>query len=103
MKILVVCGAGASSTFVASKLRKVAGDRGLSVKVEAGSESQLERQLADVDVVLVGAHLADRELDLRSRAAASGVRLAFLPALAPAHLSGDVALDLAIDAMGAAL
>ncbi len=103
MKILVVCGAGASSTFVASKVRKVAGDRGLSVSVEAGSESQLERQLMDVDVVLVGAHLADREVDLRTRAAASGARVAFLPALAPAHLSGDVALDLALVAMGAAL
>ena len=102
MKILVVCGAGASSTFVASKVRKVADDRGLSVSVEAGSESQLERQLADVDVVLVGAHLAEREVDLRTRAAASGARMAFLPALAPAHVSGDVALDLALNAMGAA-
>ncbi len=103
MKILVVCGAGASSTFVASRVRKAAGDRGLSVSVEAGSESQLERQLTDVDVVLVGAHLADREVALRSRAADFGARVAVLPALAPGHLSGDVALDLALDAMGAAL
>ncbi len=103
MKILVVCGAGASSTFVAQKLRKVAIERGVPVTVEAGSESQLEDHLTGADVVLVGAHLTDRVAELRARAAASGVRVALLPAVSPAHMSGNAALDLALHAMGAAL
>lgn len=58
MRILVVCGAGASSTFVAQRLRRAAGDAGLAWICAAGSLSTLAA--ADADVVLVGPHLADR-------------------------------------------
>ena len=102
MKILVVCGAGASSTFVALKVRKTASSRGVDVTVEAGSAEQLE-QYAGVDVVLVGAHLADKVAQLRERAGAAGATVAVLPAISPAALTGDQALDLALNAQAAAL
>jgi PTS system cellobiose-specific IIB component len=102
MKILVVCGAGASSTFVALKLRKTASRRGVDVTVEAGSAEQLD-QFAGVDVVLVGAHLADKAAALRERARAAGATVAVLPAISPAALTGDEALDLAVNAQAAAL
>ncbi|GAA1448397.1 PTS sugar transporter subunit IIB [Leifsonia poae] len=97
MKILVVCGAGASSTFVALKVRKAAGLRGIPVTVVAGSADQLET-FTGVDVVLVGAHLAPGSSELRERAAAAGAAVAVLPAVSPAALDGDLALDLALDA-----
>ncbi|HEV7812266.1 MAG TPA: PTS IIB subunit [Leifsonia sp.] len=102
MKILVVCGAGASSTFVALKLRKTASVRGVDVTVEAGSAEQLD-QFAGVDVVLVGAHLADKVGELRERARAAGATVAVLPAISPAAMTGDEALDLAVNAQAAAL
>jgi PTS system cellobiose-specific IIB component len=102
MKILVVCGAGASSTFVALKLRKTAIVRGVDVTVEAGSAEQLD-QFAGVDVVLVGAHLADKVGELRERARAAGATVAVLPAISPAAMTGDEALDLAVNAQAAAL
>jgi sucrose-6-phosphate hydrolase SacC (GH32 family) len=37
MKILIVCGAGASSTFVALRVRRTAAARGLAVDVAAGT------------------------------------------------------------------
>jgi PTS system cellobiose-specific IIB component len=102
MKILVVCGAGASSTFVALKVRTAAKAAGLDATVAAGSISQLD--LADdVDVVLVGAHLTDALPALRERAAASGVAVAVLPAVSPASIDADAALGLALDAKAAAL
>jgi PTS system cellobiose-specific IIB component len=97
MKILVVCGAGASSTFVALKVRKVAAGQGITVSVEAGSADQLET-FADVDVVLVGAHLSASLPALRERAAAVGAAVAVLPAVPPASLSGEEALELALGA-----
>ncbi|OAN40029.1 PTS sugar transporter subunit IIB [Microbacterium sp. H83] len=58
MRILVVCGAGASSTFVAQRLRRAASDAGLDWDATAGMESSLSG--GDHDLVLVGPHLAER-------------------------------------------
>ncbi|WP_091226196.1 PTS sugar transporter subunit IIB [Microbacterium sp. 3J1] len=58
MRILVVCGAGASSTFVAQRLRRAASDAGLDWDAAAGMESSVSG--ADHDLILVGPHLADR-------------------------------------------
>jgi len=102
MRIVVVCGAGASSTFVAVKLRNAARTRGTIVEVEPGSASQLE-SLAGVDVVLVGAHLEYAVPALRERAAATGTAVALLPAVSPAALDGDSALDLALRAQATTL
>ncbi|KDA06053.1 PTS sugar transporter [Microbacterium sp. CH12i] len=58
MRILVVCGAGASSTFVAQRLRRAASAAGLDWVVAAGTEFTVAT--ASTDLVLVGPHLADR-------------------------------------------
>ena len=65
MKILVVCGAGASSTFVAQRLRSAASAAGLDWDASAG----VEHSVVDGghDLVLVGPHLADRLSALRDR------------------------------------
>ena len=102
MRIMVVCGAGASSTFVAVKLRSAARSRGAVVEVEPGSASQLE-SLTGVDVVLVGAHLEYAVPGLRERAAATGTAVAVLPPVSPAALDGDSALDLALSAQATTL
>jgi PTS system cellobiose-specific IIB component len=102
MRIVVVCGAGASSTFVAVKLRSAARNRGEDVVVEPGSASQLE-SLDGVDVVLVGAHLEAAVPALRARAATTGTAVAVLPPVSPATLDGDRALDLALNAKAATL
>ncbi|MGO4594584.1 PTS sugar transporter subunit IIB [Leifsonia sp. 2TAF2] len=102
MRIVVVCGAGASSTFVAVKLRSAARSRGADVEVQPGSASQLE-SLAGVDVVLVGAHLEYAVPALRERAAATGTAVAVLPPVSPAALDGERALDLALNARATTL
>jgi PTS system cellobiose-specific IIB component len=102
MRIVVVCGAGASSTFVAVKLRNAAAARGVSATVEAGSASQLA-DLDGIDVVLVGAHLEASVPALRERAASSGTAVAVLPPVSPAALDADRALELALDAKATTL
>ena len=73
MKILVVCGAGASSTFVAQRLRKAAAAAGLDWDASAGMEHSVT--LGGHDLVLVGPHLADRLSAVRDRAQAPVVLL----------------------------
>lgn len=54
MRILVVCGAGASSTFVAQRVRHAAQARGRDISAVAGTEQSLPIDLDAADVVLVG-------------------------------------------------
>lgn len=74
MRILVVCGAGASSTFVAQRLRRAASGAGLDWETAAGTEQTISTALADL--VLVGPHLADRLDAIRDEAR---VAVAVLP------------------------
>jgi cellobiose PTS system EIIB component len=101
MRIIVVCGAGASSTFVAHRIRRAAAARGIEVRAKATSESQLEQALADADVLLVGAHLGDRIGLLRDRAAAASVPIAILTEGAATASDGEEALDVALEFAGA--
>ena len=63
MKILIVCGAGASSTFVAQRLRRAAIDSGLDWHTAAGTEASVGAE--PYDLVLLGPHLADRHSDVQ--------------------------------------
>lgn len=102
MEILVVCGAGASSTFVALRVRRSAADRGLELTVRAGSLELLDSTIPGTDVVLVGPHLASRLEDIRSAARAidDGILVALLPESAVTSRDGDLALQTALDAAG---
>ncbi|WP_254431414.1 PTS sugar transporter subunit IIB [Agromyces sp. Marseille-P2726] len=101
VRIIVVCGAGASSTFVAHRIRRAASLRGVDVRATATSEAGLERALADADVLLVGAHLNDRLDGLREQAAAASVPVAILSESAASAGDGEEALDIALGFAGA--
>lgn len=102
MKIVIVCGAGASSTFVAAKLRTAAATRGIDVSVSAEGAAHLD-SLKGIDVLLVGAHLESSVPALRERAAHTGTAVAILPPGSPATLDAARVLDLALTARPAAL
>ncbi|MGO2669111.1 MAG: hypothetical protein ACTH9L_09770, partial [Microbacterium gubbeenense] len=53
MKIIVICGAGASSTFVATRLRRAAEAAGTDVEAVPASRSSFAGQLGSADAVLV--------------------------------------------------
>jgi PTS system cellobiose-specific IIB component len=93
--ILIVCGAGASSTFLASRIRAAAKAQGLPAAVAAAGQDELESRLAGTDVLLVGSHLADHFADLAARAHAVGVAAALLPPTALAPGGPEAALALA--------
>ncbi|MFJ2533235.1 PTS sugar transporter subunit IIB [Microbacterium maritypicum] len=84
MRILVVCGAGASSTFVAQRLRRAAAAAGLDWETAAGMESSLAGSAHDL--VLVGPHLAERLAAIRDQASAP---VAVLPDDVFADLDGS--------------
>lgn len=79
MRILVVCGAGASSTFVAQRVRHAASERGLACTAVAGTERSLAIDLDSADVVLVGPHLSPSFEGIERDAAARGAVALLLP------------------------
>jgi PTS system cellobiose-specific IIB component len=94
MRILVVCGAGASSTFVAQRVRRAALDRGLSFTAVAGTERSLPNDLDTADVVLVGPHLADALPRIEQAAAERDATVVLLPADVFTDLDGTRTLEL---------
>ncbi|MDT0158663.1 hypothetical protein Q9R19_13620 [Microbacterium sp. ARD32] len=97
MRILVVCGAGASSTFVARRLARSASEAGLDWSTEAGTE-RTAMTTPGVDLVLIGAHLADRVDDIRS-ALSGRAGVAVLPETAFTDIDGSATLQFVRDAM----
>lgn len=95
MRILVVCGAGASSTFVALRLRRAAQAAGLEYAAFAGTEQSLPIDLDTADVVLLGPHLAHSLDEVRALAAPRGVAVGVLPDDIFTDLDGARALALA--------
>lgn len=100
MRILVVCGAGASSTFVAQRVRHAAQNRGLDYAAFAGTEQSLPIDLDAADVVLVGPHLVHALERIQRDAALRGTAVVLLPADIFTDLDGTRTLDLVRDAIG---
>ena len=96
-RVLVVCGAGASSTFLVYWMRRDAAGRGLDLAIDAGSTENLSSHLRDTDIVLVGNHLADAFDEILAQASAAGVAAALLPPLAFSATGAAAAIDIALD------
>lgn len=67
-KILLICGTGASSGFMAKNIRKAAKERGKEVEVKARSDSELNEYIEEIDLLLVGPHLKYMLEDLKTEA-----------------------------------
>lgn len=78
MNILVVCGGGASSSFIATNVYKAGVAAGLDMTVDAISETELEDYVYDRDVVLVGPHLRYLEDNIAEICEGEGVPFAFI-------------------------
>ncbi|MCW4457569.1 PTS sugar transporter subunit IIB [Microbacterium sp. MPKO10] len=100
MRIIVVCGAGASSTFVALRVRRAAASRGQEISARAVPIEAVDAALAEADVLLLGAHLATGADELECRADEAGVAFAVMPEEVFIAPTGDAALDLALAAVG---
>jgi len=89
MRILVVCGAGASSTFVAQRINRAARARKLAYSATATSEASLADGMESSDLVLLGPHLAAHLEQVKVLAAAHGVTVVLLDADVFADLDGS--------------
>lgn len=92
--ILLICGSGASSGFMAASIRKAAKKRKLEFSVKAASESQLDDRIDSIDYLLIGPHLSYMLNDLQEQTKDKNVKTAVIPQSVYGTLNGEKALDL---------
>jgi PTS system cellobiose-specific IIB component len=99
MRVLIVCGAGASSTFVAQRLRRAAAARGAELTPVPSSAAAAPDLIPSCDVVIAGAHLGEAVASLGAVAAAADVP--FVVIADAAREDGDALLDTTLAAAAA--
>ncbi len=92
MRILVVCGAGASSTFVAQRINGAARARELPWVAIATNGVSLPDEVEAGDLILVGPHFAGHLDEIRDLAAPHGAGVVLLDTDAFSDIDGSRAL-----------
>ncbi|MDR1249465.1 MAG: PTS sugar transporter subunit IIB [Treponema sp.] len=67
LNVLLVCGGGASSGFVAANIRKEAKKQGLDMTVAARSETEIDSYIDEINCILLGPHLSYLFEDLKEQ------------------------------------
>ena len=86
--VLLVCGSGASSGFMAANIRKAAAARGLSITVNARSESTVEDYVDEIDCLMIGPHLASTLPEMEEICEGYDVKVGVIEQAAYARLNG---------------
>lgn len=99
VRILLCCGAGMSSGFLAQKARQVAKKKGINVTVEARSESDIGQYLNQIDILLVGPHYEMALEGLKKQCEPYGIPAVLIPQKIYAGLDGEALLNLAMESI----
>ena len=97
IRILLICGVGASSGFLAMNMRGAATARGIDAEIIARGESVVADYIEKTDVLMVGPHMGHVMSSLREASEAWGVPMVVIPKGVYATLDGAEALDLALN------
>lgn len=98
--IVIVCGAGASSTFLAHRMNRAAKAAGLDSTARAATLDDYVSRLKAGDVLLVGPQLAAHFEEISARAERLNVGVALLPETIFGAGSAETALRIATDLQG---
>ena len=100
LNVLLVCGSGASSGFMAANIRKAAKARGLEISVVARSESEIESYVDEINALMVGPHLAYILDEIDEYTHGLPVKVILMKKEYYSTLDGDAALDHLLSEMG---
>ena len=92
LNVLLVCGSGASSGFMATNINKAAKKRGINCKVKARSQNEVDSYIDEIDCIIVGPHLKYAVPELEDKANGKNVKVAIMKKSYYAMLDGEKAL-----------
>ena len=93
LNVLLVCGSGASSGFMATNMRRAAVARGVDMDIKARSESEIENYVDEIDALMVGPHLAYILDEVEEYIGDNDVNVILMKPEYYSTLDGDKALD----------
>jgi PTS system cellobiose-specific IIB component len=88
-KVLLVCGAGASSGFMAAAARKATKKLGEDIEFKAKSEAEISEYLNSNDLLLVAPHLKYMIDDVKGACEKAGVKYGIIPQKVYGALDGQ--------------
>lgn len=97
MKILLCCGAGMSSGFLASQMRKAAKKSGLTCTCEAKSQSDAAIQIGDYDILCLGPHLEYMLNQMSELGKKNNTKVIVIPKEIYGSIDGKALLDLCVE------
>lgn len=95
IRVLLCCGAGFSSGFLAQKARQAAKKKKLDMTIEARSESVVSEYMDKMDVLLIGPHYASALPKLKEECEPHGIKVEMIPTEIYSTLDGVGLVDLA--------
>ena len=93
LNVLLVCGSGASSGFMATNIRKAAVAKGVEIDIKARGESEIENYIDEIDALMVGPHLAYILDEIDDYTDGRDVKVILMKADYYATLDGEKALE----------
>lgn len=91
--VLLICGSGASSGFLAANIRKEAEKQGLDINVVARSEAELDSFIGDIQYLMVGPHLKYLIPELNERVSGHNIKVILMEKSYYSLLDGALALE----------
>ena len=99
LNVLLVCGSGASSGFMAANMRKSASAQGIELKISARSESEIENYIDEIDALMVGPHLAYILDEVEEYTHGTDVKVILMKGEYYATLDGEKAIEHLLEEM----
>lgn len=93
LRVLLVCGSGASSGFMAANIRKAAAAKNIDIDIKARGEAEIENYVDSIDALMVGPHLAYILDEIEEYIGENEVKVILMKAEYYSTLNGDAALD----------
>ena len=97
IKILLACGIGASTGFMAANMRKAAKAKNLDVTIHAVSKSQVSEYADKIDVLLLGPHFSAEVPEYKQMLKSHNVKVTSIDPDDYAALDGESILESALD------
>lgn len=93
LSVLLVCGSGASSGFMATNMNKAAKKKGITCKVLARSKSEVDSYIDTVDMVMIGPHMKHIKPEVEEIADGKDVKVVVMKKSYYALLDGNAAIE----------
>jgi len=89
IRILLACGIGASTGFMAANMRKIAKKKGINVTIQAVSKSEIMNYADKIDILMLGPHFSAEVPDYQKKMSSYGVKVTSINPKYYASLDGE--------------